>query len=123
MKTSKFFALGIIFFVLSSFRMAGSEVKGAQLNNPDESNYVVVIGAFSVQQNAVKFTSKASKINLDAKYEMNQSRHLYYVFVLTTHDKQTAIDEALRLRKDSPYNDTWVFHGNFGSTSASHGSD
>ena len=124
MKTSKFFALGIIFFALSSFRVTGVEVKGAQLNNPDDGNYVVVIGAFSIQQNAVKFTSKASQLNMDAKYEMNQSRHLYYVYVLTTNDKKQAIDEALRLRKDSPYNDTWVFHGNFGSSnSASNGSD
>ena len=123
MKTSKFFALGIIFFAFSSFRMAGVEVKGAQLNNPDDSNYVV-IGAFSIQQNAVKFTSKASRLNMDAKYEMNQNRQLYYVYVLTTNDKQQAIDEALRLRKDSPYNDTWVFHGNLGATtSASNGSD
>lgn len=124
MKTLNFFALGIIFFALSSFRATGLEVKGAQLNNPDDGNYVVVIGAFSIQQNAVKFTSKASQLHMDAKYEMNQSRHLYYVYVLTTNDKKQAIDEALRLRKESPYNDTWVFHGNFGSSnSASSGSD
>ncbi|HEU5292775.1 MAG TPA: OmpA family protein [Cyclobacteriaceae bacterium] len=123
MKTSKFFALGIIFLALSSFRMEGVEVKGAQIDNRDDSNYVV-IGAFSIQQNAVNFTSKASQLNMDAKYEMNQNRHLYYVYVLTTQDKQQAIDEALRLRKDSPYSDTWVFHGNFGSeTIASNGSD
>jgi outer membrane protein OmpA-like peptidoglycan-associated protein len=124
MKTSKFFALGIIFFTLSSFRITGVEVKGAQLNNPDDTNYVVVIGAFSIQKNAVNFVSKASQLSMDAKYEMNQSRHLYYVYVLTTTDRQQAIDEALRLRKDSPYNDTWVYHGNLGSANASsNGSD
>ena len=124
MKTSKFFALGIIFFALSSFRMSGVEVKGAQLNTVNDGDYVVVIGAFSIQQNAVNFTSKASLQNMDAKYEMNQNRNLYYVYVLTTSDKQQAIDEAMRLRKESPYNDTWVFHGNLGSANAARqGSD
>jgi outer membrane protein OmpA-like peptidoglycan-associated protein len=103
--------------------MAGVEVKGAQLNNPDDP-YSVVIGAFSIYENAVNFTSKASKLNLDAKYEMNKNRNLYYVYVLSTDDRQHAIDEALRLRKESPYNDTWVFHGNFGeANSASRGTD
>ena len=123
MKTSKFFALGIIFLAFSSFRMPGVEVKGAQLNNPDEP-YSVVIGAFSIHQNAVNFTSKAHKLNLDAKYEMNLNRNLYYVYVLSTSDKKQAIDEALRLRKESPYNDTWVFHGNLSaSTASSKGTD
>lgn len=123
MKTSKFFALGIIFLTISSFRMAGVEVKGAQLNNPDDP-YSVVIGAFSIYENAVNFTSKASKLHLDAKYEMNQNRNLYYVFVLSTSDKKQAIDEALRLRKESPYNDTWVYHGNLSSLkSMTQGSD
>src|SRR6185436_5665049 len=99
------------FLAFSSFRLPGVEVKGAQLKNLDDP-YSVVIGAFSIQENAVNFTSKAHKMNLDAKYEMNQNRNLYYVFVLSTNDKKQAIDEALRLRKDSPYNDTWVFHGN-----------
>ena len=87
MKASKFFALGIIFFIVSSFRMPGAEVKGAQINYPDDANYVV-IGAFSIHENAVNFTSNASKLNLDAKYEMNQNRNLYYVYVLSTNDRQ-----------------------------------
>ena len=123
MKTSKFFALGIIFLAFSSFRLPGVEVKGAQLKNLDDP-YSVVIGAFSIQENAVNFTSKAHKMNLDAKYEMNQNRNLYYVFVLSTNDKKQAIDEALRLRKESPYNDTWVYHGNLSAlNSTSKGSD
>src|SRR6478609_620306 len=123
MKASKFFALGIIFFIVSSFRMPGAEVKGAQLSTADDPNYVV-IGAFSIYENAVSFTSKASKLHLDAKYEMNQNRNLYYVYVLSTNDRQQAIEEALRLRKESPYNDTWVYHGNLNaSTSANKGTD
>jgi outer membrane protein OmpA-like peptidoglycan-associated protein len=125
MKTSKFFALAIIFLANSSFRIPGSEVNGAQQSNyPNGPDYVVVIGAFSVYKNAVNFTSKASKLHLDAKYEINKNRNLYYVFVMSTDNRQQAIDEALRLRKESPYFDTWVFHGSLGQVeSAMQGTD
>lgn len=124
MKTHKFFALGVIFLSVSSFGMLGTEFKGAQINNyPDDPNYVV-IGAFSIFKNAVNFTSKASQLNLDAKYELNRNRNLYYVYVMSTDDRQQAIQEALRLRKESPYNDTWVFHGDLSkSGSTVSGSD
>jgi outer membrane protein OmpA-like peptidoglycan-associated protein len=120
MKTHKFFALGGIFLV-AALELAGAEVKGAQISLP-ENNYVV-IGAFSVFKNATSFTSEASKKNLNAKYEMNRSRNLYYVYVLSTSDRQQAIDEALRLRKESPYDDTWVYHGSFGEESSAKGTD
>ncbi|MFZ2905520.1 MAG: OmpA family protein [Cyclobacteriaceae bacterium] len=123
MKTSKFFALAVIFLTLSSFRFIGLEVKGAQvIRSTDDTNYVV-IGAFSIQRNAIRFTSSASKKNLDAKYAMNQNRNLYYVYVLSTNNHQQAIEEALRLRKDSPYNDTWVYHGSFAATTVKSGTD
>ncbi|HEY3430090.1 MAG TPA: hypothetical protein VGK39_05385, partial [Cyclobacteriaceae bacterium] len=120
---SRFFALAIIFLTLSSFRFLGLEVKGAQLNNYADAPNYVVIGAFSVQKNAVKFTTKASELNLEAKYEMNPNRNLYYVYVLATNDRQQAINEALRLRKESPYNDTWVYHGSFGQSEVKKGID
>jgi outer membrane protein OmpA-like peptidoglycan-associated protein len=122
MKTHKFFALGVIFLV-GALELSGAEVKGAQLNNtPDDHNYVV-IGAFSVFKNATSFTEQASKMHLDAKYEINKNRNLYYVYVLNTNDRQQAIDEALRLRKESPYNDTWVYHGSLGQLSSVKGTD
>jgi outer membrane protein OmpA-like peptidoglycan-associated protein len=121
MKAHHFFALAVIFLTLSSFHFEGSEVKAAQL--PDDPNYVV-IGAFSVYKNAVNFTSKASQLNLDAKYQLNSNRNLYYVYVLSTDNRDQAIQEALRLRKESPYYDTWVFHGALGqSGSITNGTD
>lgn len=123
MKTSKFFALAIVFLTLSSFRFIGLEVKGAQvIRSADDINYVV-IGAFSVQRNAIRFTTSASQRHLDAKYAMNQNRNLYYVYVLSTNNHLQAIEEALRLRKDSPYNDTWVYHGSFTANTAKAGTD
>ncbi len=124
MRTSKFFALGVIFSAFFFFQPLGAEVKKNQASSPDNPNYVV-IGAFSVFKNAISFTSKASKLSLSAKYEMNLNRNLYYVYVLSTNDRQQAIEEALRLRKESPYSDTWVFNGSLGQmgSTAARGTD
>ena len=77
------------------------------------SNYVV-IGAFAHHKNAVRFTQDANQHKFPARFEMNHNRNLYYVFVLTTDDRDYAIAEALKLRTDTKYFDTWVFSGPFG---------
>lgn len=85
-------------------------------SNDFQGHHYVVIGAFAIKRNAVRFTSKAAGNSLQAKFEMNPDRQLYYVYVLTTDDRNEAIDLAMRLRSDSPYNDTWVFKGLLGET-------
>jgi outer membrane protein OmpA-like peptidoglycan-associated protein len=77
------------------------------------TNYVV-IGAFSHRDNAVRFTDKARSDQLDAKFDMNPARQLYYVFVMQTPDKEGALTEAMRLRKESSFIDAWVFFGVLG---------
>lgn len=113
MKILNTVALGMVLFISSAF----SQVTAGNPETPQPTNYVV-IGAFSIHKNAVKFTSAANKKSLEAKYEMNTNRNLYYVYVLNTTDKNQAIEEALRLRKESPYNDTWVYNGFLGQSSA-----
>jgi outer membrane protein OmpA-like peptidoglycan-associated protein len=114
MKNSEFFALGVIFLTVVSFQPLGAGTKRAQTNNtPSNSNYVV-IGAFAIEKNAVKFAAEAVKKSHHAKFEINANRNLYYVFVMTTDDHAVAISEALRLRKESSYYDTWVYNGLLG---------
>jgi outer membrane protein OmpA-like peptidoglycan-associated protein len=73
-----------------------------------------VIGAFAKQTNALRFTNHAKRdVKLDARFEMNKARNLYYVYVLTTHELPVAIEEAKRLRVESEYTDTWVYKGSF----------
>ena len=84
-----------------------------QLEN-DTRSYYVVIGAFAVKRNAKNFTAKAAK-TYPAKFEMNRSRNLDYVYVMKSDNKPDAVAEALRLRANSPYFDTWVYHGVLGS--------
>jgi outer membrane protein OmpA-like peptidoglycan-associated protein len=112
MKTSKFFALvGLVLFTISFQPTAVARLKQSQLDVVP--NYVV-IGAFSKQTNAIRFTDHAQKdLKLDAKFEMNVRRNLYYVYVLNTEDLAAAVQEARRLRTESEFTDTWVYRGSF----------
>jgi outer membrane protein OmpA-like peptidoglycan-associated protein len=83
----------------------------------DENHNYVVIGAFAYHNNAIKFTKDANKAHhLAAKFELNPNRKLYYVYVLTTVDREEAIQEAMRLRSETKYSDTWVYSGALGQT-------
>lgn len=107
MKALYFLALAIL---ISSTAYSQSDTT-TNFNEP----YYVVIGAFSIQKNAIRFTKAAPKNKLNAKYAMNHNRNLYYVYVLSTDDRTKAIDEALtlRARPDSLYSDAWVYRGSF----------
>jgi outer membrane protein OmpA-like peptidoglycan-associated protein len=91
---------------------------GAPLpSSPSEYSNYVVIGAFAVEKNAEKFTRQANSASHHAQFDLNPDRNLYYVYVLTTDDRSAAIAEALRLRKETKYNDAWVYHGAIGKNS------
>jgi outer membrane protein OmpA-like peptidoglycan-associated protein len=112
MKNAKTQPLGV-FLGLSLLLIFSS---GSPTRAEAQPNNYVVIGAFSIKKNAVRFTSTAAKNIPDARYEWNVNRSLYYVYVLQTPDRQQAIAEALRLRSESPYNDTWVYNGWLGKS-------
>ncbi len=81
----------------------------------DERPNYVVIGAFRVYKNAIRFTAHAHKdLKMNAKFELNPYRKLYYVYVLSTDDQTLAINEAKRLREESEFRDTWVYFGTLG---------
>ena len=86
------------------------------------SNYVV-IGAFSIPKNALEFTESANKSNLHAQCSINPVRKLFYVYVLATDDKKAAVEQARRLRRESPYFDTWVYSGVLGDQDEKDGTD
>lgn len=117
MKTFKFFALVGLFSVFIFFQPTVAE-RLEQTRLDAIPNYVV-IGAFSKQTNAIRFTNHAQKdLKLDAKFEMNLRRNLYYVYVLSTDDLTLAIQEARRLREESELRDTWVYRGSMSDINA-----
>lgn len=113
MKPLRLFALvGILFLVLRPLPTHAFQLSG------EHPNYVV-IGAFKYHKNAIRFTNRALKnLRMNAKYEMNPNRNLYYVYVLNTADREEAIAEARRLREESEYKDTWVYNGFLGKIKA-----
>lgn len=89
----------------------------AQPNSGQSPNYVV-IGAFAYQKNAVRFTNRAKALEMDARFQINTNRNLYYVYVLSTEDREVAILAARGLRSNSEFKDTWVYSGMLGKTEA-----
>lgn len=113
----KFFALVGIFLTIV-FSTPTLAALSEQAPSDERPNYVV-IGAFRVYKNAVRFTASAHKnLKRDVKFEMNPHRNLYYVYVLSTEDQELAINEAKRLREESTFRDTWVYFGNLGARAA-----
>lgn len=76
--------------------------------------YYVVIGAFSIESNARKFSGYARNQNYDAAYELNPLRSLHYVYVLKTANRKEAYTEAVRLQTKTEFTDAWVFYGHLG---------
>ncbi len=76
-------------------------------------NYVV-IGAFVSEDNADFWTKEANTNSYTAHFEINPNRNLFYVYVMTTADRGLAFREALKLRMETKYFDTWVYSGVLG---------
>lgn len=113
MKTSPFFCRALLLVCLFS---CVDLLATHSLSTPTDSlpSYVV-IGAFSKQRNAARFTAHASKdLQLKATFELNPNRNLYYVYSLVTNDRSQAIAEANRLRSETELQDAWVYSGSLG---------
>lgn len=114
MKTSPFFCRSFVLIYLLSCLDVFAIHTNRQVVDP-VANYVV-IGAFAKQRNAIKFANHASSdLHLMAKYEINPNRNLYYVYSLTTTNREEAIAEAMRLRKETELQDAWVYQGELGA--------
>jgi len=102
----KFFKvyLAALSFALISF---------SSLAQTTNSNYVV-IGAFRVLDNAVRYTAAANKNGFTAQYAMQPARNLYYVYILSTDDKKKAFNFLIKIKVESNYKDAWVFMGKLG---------
>lgn len=117
MRKLNFFALVSLFFVTATLNCRDAAAFH-QASSPFQPgvNYVV-IGAFAVHKNAIRFTSHAKSLKYDARYEFNPNRSLYYVYVLDTRDRERALSEARRLRVESEFIDAWVYGGALGDNS------
>lgn len=72
--------------------------------------FYVVIGAFSILQNAERYKNWAQERELNARMALNPLRNLYYVYSLQAVKKGTAISAVMKVR--ALVEDAWVFTGN-----------
>lgn len=105
----RLFALLSIFLIYA----CASQSYAQSFNESEPTSNYVVIGAFAVHKNAMRFTSYAKKKKFQARYEMNPNRNLYYVYVLKTDDLSSAVDAATQLREKTEFYDAWVYKGAF----------
>ncbi len=113
----------LILFVATCAALIHFEIFGfCQSLEPAQFNYVV-IGAFGIQKNATQFVESVKKLHFKAISAINLNRNLYYVYVLQTENKEAAFSEANKIRKETPFFDTWVYTGLLGSESSRQGLD
>ena len=101
-----------LLLVFSSFNLSFNNVKA--LSDTNDPNYVV-IGAFALKQNALRFANYAKRQGLDARYDINPRRELYYVYVYSSSSVDEARRERYRIRNNYEFSDAWVFTGYLGS--------
>lgn len=70
--------------------------------------YYVVIGAFSQEANARRFTGTVRQFFKEVTYSFNESKKLYYVHVMKTAHKEEARNWSLYLRHEKGFRDAWV---------------
>lgn len=73
------------------------------------SEHYVVVGAFTKEVNAKKFTGFVKRKFFQSKYELNAARNLYYVYVLKSNDKSEAVALAKSLQQQPEFQDCWVY--------------
>jgi outer membrane protein OmpA-like peptidoglycan-associated protein len=73
--------------------------------------YYVVVGAFGVPSNVPKFVQHVRDLKYTPEHDFHEERKLEYVYLLSTPDREQAIAEALRLRAETEFKDTWVYSG------------
>lgn len=94
--------LPVVFFLgMFSFKLAQSQSQN--------SEFYVVVGAFSKETNAKKFTGFVKRKFYQTQYELIHARNLYYVFVLKIADKAKAVAMAKSLQQQPEFQDCWVY--------------
>lgn len=111
----KTLTMKLLIILMAALLFAPAAINAGHHDNvPKASNYVV-LGAFSQERNAVRFTRQLERQNKQAAYAINPARGLFYVYVLVTEDKEEALELARKFQSESDFNDAWVFSGLLGN--------
>jgi len=76
------------------------------------AQYAVVVGAFSVEANANRFSKFVQKKNFNPTIQLNEVKKLYYVVIQETNDHDGAVAQVKKLQQEGPFRDAWLFNRN-----------
>ncbi len=108
------FIVGVLLF-FSSIIVSPSIGKELKTTRTVAHNYVV-IGAFSLKSNAIKYVAYTKQFDFESAYELHPPTNLYYVYAYKFADKSSALKEAKRIQQIEEFADTWVYIGELGGT-------
>jgi len=111
MKTVRTFSSALS--LLSVLFLVSLGPNSARSEPAPENSFYVVIGAFNLERNALKWMEYAGK-SMEVDYAYNENRSLYYVWTFIANNKPEAVKLAKSLQQTKDYWDTWVFHGDLG---------
>lgn len=101
----------LTFFYLLALTFLTYSTASSQAQEPKESPGYVVIGAFTIEKNAIKLIDYAKEKNISAQYKIHPTKDLFYVY--EEMDKPSA--ERDRIKEQFPeFYDVWVYRGELG---------
>lgn len=92
----------VLFF---SFTLVGAQ---SENTNGMDQGYYVVVGAFKIQKNAIRFTEVLVQQGTTASYGYNPENDMHYVYTGKFLNLDTAAMEVSHIREDTAFHDAWV---------------
>lgn len=98
----------LIFFYMSLAAQTFAKTSAADIPVLGEGYYLVV-GAFNISSNAVRYSSAINKKGEQSKVGKSPHKNIYYVYVLATMDLELAKAKWVEYRNTIEFADAWVF--------------
>lgn len=102
-----------LFFVLSMILLTNTLF--AQNDTPAPDRYVI-IGAFRILDNAVRYTERANNMNFHAGYVQNPRNKLYLVYIFQSTESKKALAFMMKVRLETEFKEAWVYVGGIGQS-------
>ncbi len=101
------FSSFIIFFTFG--HLASASIKPLNDIPVLGEGYYLVVGAFNIQSNAVRYSAAINKRGENSKVGKSPRKHIFYVYVLATMDLELAKAKWVEYRNTAEFADAWVF--------------
>ncbi|GIV33078.1 MAG: hypothetical protein KatS3mg031_0613 [Chitinophagales bacterium] len=85
---------------------------GSQLKTdpPPPAKYMIVVGAFSNENNAARKAADLRQKGIDAGIFYRKSKDIYYIFLKNTGTLKEGLEKLNQLKTDPQYKDAWIYY-------------